>query len=286
MGIQDAYTQLMYQLFELYDDRESANIADWTIEHITGFKRIDRITNKQFPLNVNQQHLLVILTDQLLQHKPVQYVLNEAWFAGMKFYVDENVLIPRPETEELIECIIEESRNSKVKGQMVLDIGTGSGCIPIALKNKLPECDAHALDISEGALNVAKKNAASLNAPIKFYETNILDRTKWGLLPMFDVIVSNPPYIKQSEEKEMHNNVLKHEPHLALFVPDEDALLFYKAIAEFGLQHLNRGGQLFFEINEMMGNDVKELLELKGYSDVEVKKDMQRKDRMVRSTLI
>jgi release factor glutamine methyltransferase len=103
---------------------------------------------------------------------------------------------------------------------------------------------------------------------------------------MFDVIVSNPPYIKQSEEKEMHNNVLKHEPHLALFVPDEDALLFYKAIAEFGLQHLNRGGQLFFEINEMMGNDVKELLELKGYSDVEVKKDMQRKDRMVRSTLI
>ena len=285
MGIQEAYTQLMYQLFELYDDREAANIADWTIEHITGFKRIDRITNKQFPLSISQQELLKTYTEELLQHKPVQYVLNEAWFAGMQFYVDENVLIPRPETEELVGWIVDESQKSKVKSQKVLDIGTGSGCIPVALKKKLPELDVYALDVSEDALNVAKKNASEQKATITFFQTDILDKSKWNSLPKFDIIVSNPPYIKQSEEKEMRGNVLIHEPHLALFVPDEDALLFYKTIAEFGLQHLNKDGRLYFEINEIMGNKVKELLEQKSYSNIEVKKDMQGKDRMVRVTL-
>ncbi|QEC67505.1 peptide chain release factor N(5)-glutamine methyltransferase [Panacibacter ginsenosidivorans] len=284
MGIQEAYTQLMYQLFELYDDRESANIADWTIEHITGFKRIDRITNKQFPLNILQEESLKTYTEQLLQHKPVQYILHEAWFAGIKFYVDENVLIPRPETEELVMWIVEETKKSKVKNQKVLDIGTGSGCIPIALKKKLPELDVHALDVSEDALNVAKKNAVTQNVDITFYKTNILDRDKWNSLPLFDIIVSNPPYIKQSEEKEMRDNVLLHEPHLALFVPDEDALLFYKTITELGLQHLNKDGQLFFEINEMLGNEVKDLLKQKGYSNIEIKKDMQGKDRMVKAS--
>jgi release factor glutamine methyltransferase len=286
MSLQDAYTQLMYQLFELYDDRESANIADWVIEHITGFKRIERITNKQFPLNTSQQELLKAYTAQLLQHKPVQYVLQQAWFAGMKFFVDENVLIPRPETEELVEWIAKEVSGFKFQVSSLLDIGTGSGCISIALKKRLPGFNVYALDVSEEALNIAKKNAASLNAPIKFYESNILDKTKWNLLPMFDVIVSNPPYIKRSEEKEMRGNVLQHEPHLALFVPDEDALLFYKTIAEFGSQHLNKDGQLFFEINEALGEEVKELLLQKGYSNVEVRKDMQGKERMVKANFI
>jgi len=275
----------MYQLFELYDDREAANIADWTIEHITGFKRIDRITNKQFPLSISQQELLKTYAEELLQHKPAQYVLNEAWFAGMQFYVDENVLIPRPETEELVGWIVDESQKSKVKSQKVLDIGTGSGCIPVALKKKLPELDVYALDVSEDALNVAKKNASEQKVTITFFQTDILDKSKWNSLPKFDIIVSNPPYIKQSEEKEMRGNVLIHEPHLALFVPDEDALLFYKTIADFGLQHLNKDGRLYFEINEIMGNKVKELLEQKSYSNIEVKKDMQGKDRMVRVTL-
>jgi release factor glutamine methyltransferase len=283
MGIQDAYTQLMYQLFELYDDRESANIADWVIEHITGFKRIERITNKQFPLNTSQQELLKTYTAQLLQHEPVQYVLHEAWFCGLKFFVDENVLIPRPETEELVEWIEREVSSFQFPVSSLLDIGTGSGCIPISIKKKLPGCDVHALDISETALSVAEKNANILNASITFHEINILDNKQWDLLPMFDIIVSNPPYIKQSEEKEMRSNVLQHEPHVALFVPDEDALLFYKTIAEFGSQHLNKDGQLFFEINEALGEEVKELLLQKGYSNVEVKKDMQGKDRMVKA---
>ena len=285
MSIKDAYTQLMYQLFELYDDRESANIADWVIENITGFKRIDRITHKQFALNTFQQELLKKYSSELLQHKPVQYVLNEAWFAGMKFYVDENVLIPRPETEELVEWVVLESQKLKVKSKKLLDIGTGSGCIPVALKKKLPQSDIHALDVSNGALTVAEKNATSLNMAITFHEINILNKDSLSKLPSFDIIVSNPPYIKQSEEKEMRNNVLLHEPHLALFVPDEDALLFYKTIASFGLQHLNKNGQLFFEINEALGKEVKELLEQNGYSNVEVKKDMQGKDRMVKATL-
>lgn len=293
MGIQEAYTQLMYQLFELYDDREAANIADWTIEHITGFKRIDRITNKQFPLNKSQQELLQTYTVQLLQHMPVQYVLHEAWFAGMNLYVDENVLIPRPETEELVEWLVEESKKSKIKtclpdrqGQKVLDIGTGSGCIPVALKKKLPALDVHALDVSEGALNVAQKNADAQNTPINFYKADILDKTTWTSLPKFDIIVSNPPYIKQSEEKDMRNNVLGHEPHLALFVPDEDALLFYRMIAEFSLKHLNESGKLFFEINEALGKEVKQLLHNYGYSEIELRKDLQGKDRMIKATVI
>jgi release factor glutamine methyltransferase len=283
MHIQDAYTQLMYQLFELYSNREAANIADLVIEHITGFRRIDRITNKEFPLNEAQQRLLQTYTDQLLQHKPVQYVLHEAWFAGMAFYVDENVLIPRPETEELVEWMFKESQKSKVKSQKVLDIGTGSGCIPVAIKKKLPELDVFALDVSEEALAVAEKNAATHITPITFYQTDILDKNKWETLSKFDIIVSNPPYIKQSEEKEMRGNVLLHEPHLALFVPDEDALLFYKIIAEFGLSHLNEDGKLFFEINEALGKEVTALLEEHGYSNMELRKDMQEKDRMIKA---
>ncbi|CAN5788340.1 peptide chain release factor N(5)-glutamine methyltransferase [soil metagenome] len=293
MGIQEAYTQLMYQLFELYDDREAANIADWTIEHITGFKRIDRITNKQFPLSKPQQQLLNTYATQLLKHTPVQYVLHEAWFAGMNLYVDENVLIPRPETEELIEWIVEESQNlpagqasSKVKSQKVLDIGTGSGCIPVTLKKKLPAWDAHALDVSEGALAVAQKNADTQKTNITFYHSDILDKNQWNQLSTFDIIVSNPPYIKHSEEKDMRNNVLSHEPHLALFVPDEDALLFYRAIAEFGLTHLNEEGKLFFEINEALGNEVQQLLHDYNYIQTKLRKDMQGKDRMIKATVI
>jgi len=283
MHIQDAYTQLMYQLFELYSDREAANIADLVIEHITGFKRIDRITNKQFPLNDQQQELFETYTKQLLQHTPVQYVLHEAWFAGVNLYVDENVLIPRPETEELVEWVVEESKKSKVKSKKVLDIGTGSGCIPIALKKKLPAADMYALDVSEAALAVAEKNAETHNTPITFYQADFLDKSTWKKFSKFDIIVSNPPYIKQSEEKEMRGNVLLHEPHLALFVPDEDALLFYRSIAEFGLIHLTEAGELFFEINEALGKEVAELLEEHGYANIELRKDMQGKDRMIKA---
>ncbi|MBG9376316.1 peptide chain release factor N(5)-glutamine methyltransferase [Panacibacter sp. DH6] len=283
MGIQDAYNKLMYQLFERYDDREAANIADWVVEHITGFKRIDRIINKKFPLTNEQQQLLNTYTNELLQHKPVQYVLHEAWFAGMQLYVDENVLIPRPETEELVAWIVNDVTNAAFPVTTLLDVGTGSGCIPVAVKRKLPQVAVHALDVSEGALHVAESNAQTFKTPVTFYTLNILDDALWHTLPSFDIIVSNPPYIKQSEQLEMRRNVLLHEPHLALFVPDNDPLLFYKSIAAFGLTHLNKNGWLFFEINETLGNEVKALLASAGYTNIELRKDMQGKDRMVKA---
>lgn len=284
MIIQQAYKQLLFQLYEMYDDREAANIADMVIENITGFKKVDRLINKQFPLSEKQLQLLNDYTIQLLEHKPVQYVLHEAWFAGIKLYVDENVLIPRPETEELVELVVKTVASRQSLVVSILDIGTGSGCIPIALKKKLPSCEIHALDISEAALNVAKQNAVNQQTAINFHLLNILDKSSWKQLARFDIIISNPPYIKQSEGSSMQKNVLKYEPHLALFVDDEDALKFYKAIAEFGLEHLNNNGYLFFEINEMMGTQVFDLLTHYGYCSIELKKDLQNKERMIKAT--
>jgi release factor glutamine methyltransferase len=285
MTIQQSYKQLLFQLYEMYGDREAANIANIVIENITGFKKVDRLINKQFPLNEEQLQLLNDYTNELLKHKPVQYVLNEVWFAGMKLYVDENVLIPRPETEELIEWIVKTVASRKSQVASILDIGTGSGCIPVALKKKLLSVEVHALDISEEALNVAKRNAVTQQTEINFHLLNILDRNLWKQLPKFDIIVSNPPYVTQGEASSMQKNVLQYEPHLALFVDDEDAMKFYKAIAEFGLKHLNENGQLFFEINEMMGKQICDLLNQYRYLNIELKKDMQNKDRMIKATL-
>lgn len=285
MTIQEAYIKLVYQLFELYDDRESANIADLVIEQVTGLRKIDRILYKKFPLSAEQQEQLNKYSEALLQHKPVQYVLNEAWFAGMKFYVDENVLIPRPETEELVEWIIEEVAGYQLPVTSLLDIGTGSGCIPIALKKKMPAAEVHAVDISEEALHVAKKNAGSLNTAITFYQLDILNDSAWTQLPAFDIIVSNPPYIKKTEASDMRQNVLQYEPHLALFVPDNDPLIFYKNIAKFGLHHLHDNGLLFFETNETHGREVVEMLEATGYTEVKIRKDLQGKERMVKANL-
>jgi len=285
MTIQQSYKQLLFQLYEMYDDREAANIADLVIENITSFKKTDRLINKQFPLNEEQLQLLNDYTNELLKHKPVQYVLHEAWFAGMKLFVDENVLIPRPETEELIEWVIKEVAGCPLPVASLLDIGTGSGCIPVALKKKLPSVDVHALDNSKEALNVARRNAASQQTEINFHLLNILDKNLWKQLPKFDIIVSNPPYVTQSEASSMQQNVLRYEPHLALFVSDEDALKFYKAIGEFGLTHLNKNGKLFFEINERMGEQVCDLLMQNNYSNIELKKDLQNKERMIKANL-
>ncbi|HRI21189.1 MAG TPA: peptide chain release factor N(5)-glutamine methyltransferase [Panacibacter sp.] len=285
MTVQQTYSRLVAQLLELYDEREAVAIADWVIENITGFKKIGRIMNKQFLLNDTQQKKMVHYTEQLLQQKPVQYVLHEAWFAGLKLYVDENVLIPRPETEELIEWVAADCIKSKDIASgccySVLDIGTGSGCIAIALRKKIPFAEISAVDISDAALSTAKKNAAEHQTDIRFDQLDILDKASWKQLPVFDIIVSNPPYIKANEILTMKENVLKHEPHIALFVPDEDALIFYTTIAVFGFEHLVNTGKLYFEINELHGADVCAMLSNYGYNHVELRKDFQGKDRMV-----
>jgi release factor glutamine methyltransferase len=284
MTILQAQQQTLVQLKLLYDEREAANITDWVMEHITGQKRIDRLLNKQALLTSAQQEKLEIILPQLAAHKPVQYVLQEAWFAGMPFFVNEHVLIPRPETEELVEWIGVESQKLKVKSQKLLDVGTGSGCIPVSLKKKLPDSDITSIDVSEDALNVAKKNAAGLGTEIHFLHTDFLNEENWKQLPVFDIIVSNPPYIKQSEHSSMSKNVTAFEPSLALFVPDEDALLFYRKIALFAKTHLSKQGSVFLEINEALGKETAALYESEGYV-VELRKDMQGKERMVKGNL-
>lgn len=222
--------------------------------------------------------------------KPIQYLLGTTEFYGYKFRVNEQVLIPRPETEELVELILKETRDVRnetgdtKQAFNVLDIGTGSGCIAIALKKKLPEANVSAIDISGEALLVAKANAILNQTKINFLQADILsplsprDEARGGA---FDIIVSNPPYVRISEKEKMSKNVLDNEPHVALFVNDNDPLLFYKAIADFALQHLAPHGKLYFEINEALGNEVKKLLEGKGLGNIQVKKDMSGKNRMV-----
>jgi release factor glutamine methyltransferase len=282
MTTQSAQQEALSALKLLYEDREAANIADWVMEHITGKKRIDRIIDKQALLSEQQTTQLQSILTDLATNKPIQYVLGEAWFAGDKFYVNESVLIPRPETEELIFWTTKEIQHSTFNIQTVLDIGTGSGCIPISLKKKLPEVSVTSIDVSGEALQVAKQNAETLNADINFLQLDFLDEKKWDQLPVYDIIVSNPPYIKQSEESNMLPNVLKYEPVLALFVPDEDALLFYRKIAAFAKTHLSAHGMIFLEINEALGNEVVALFENFGFG-TELRKDMQERDRMIKA---
>jgi release factor glutamine methyltransferase len=282
MTIQVAYQQLLSQLIGVYDESEAENISNMVIEYITLSTKMQRVINKEQALSDLQASQLSVITNQLLLHKPIQYVLNEAWFAGMKLYVDENVLIPRPETEELVQWILDEVQSKDADTKTVLDIGTGSGCIPIALKKKLPKLNVRAVDVSETALNVAIKNAMLQAVQVYFIRMDFLQKESWNQFGKFDIIVSNPPYVKQSESLEMHKNVLEHEPHLALFVPDNDALLFYRNIAAFSTTHLADIGAVFLEINETLGNGVAALFNQEGFA-TELRKDMQGKDRMIKA---
>ncbi|HEY0612889.1 MAG TPA: peptide chain release factor N(5)-glutamine methyltransferase, partial [Chitinophaga sp.] len=204
----------------------------------------------------------------------------------MELMVNPQVLIPRPETEELVEWIVNNVRMGGSANVRMLDIGTGSGCIPLALKKELPAANVWGIDVSPGALETAKANARQQELDVRFEEVNVLDEQATAGLPVFDIIVSNPPYIKQSEHTVMQQQVLAYEPSLALFVPDEDALLFYRVIAVLAKHKLTPGGSLYFEINEALGNEVVELLKTAGYKDVTLKQDIFGKDRMVKAVFI
>ena len=282
MTIKVAYKKLLFQLYALYQEREAANIADMVIEHISGFRKLDRVLNSHSIISIDQEKKLETITQQLLLNIPVQYVLKEAWFYGMKFFVDKNVLIPRPETEELIEWMISEIKNENLQ---ILDIGTGSGCIAIAVKKKVSLANITALDISETAIKIAKQNATILNSEINFIASNFFNELDWNEFPIFDIIVSNPPYIKQSEKINMNKRVTEQEPHAALFVPDDDALLFYKKIAVFGKEHLSRNGKIFVEINEILGTETESVFRQYGYQ-TQLKKDLQGKERMIKAIKI
>ena len=299
MTIQEAQQRLLFQLYNVYDNREAMNIAEIVMERITGWKKIDRILNKQLPLLPDSARLMENYTADLLAYKPVQYVLNEAWFCGLKFFVNEQVLIPRPETEELVEWIQQTIINENLVNKLrfaekqlpanndltILDIGTGSGCIPISLKKKFPEIEIYACDISKSGLEVAQLNAITHHTEISFLQINFLDRSQWSPLPVMDTIISNPPYIPLKDKSLMRPNILQYEPHLALFVDDDNPLEFYRAIAGFAKEKMKPGGNIFVEINEDLAKDVQELFFENGFLQVELKKDMQGKDRMVRVKL-
>ena len=283
MTIHEANLQLLFRLYEIYDDREAANIADLVMENITGWKRIDRVTNKLVKMSDVMTQQLEKYTYELLTHKPVQYVLHEVWFAGLKLYVDENVLIPRPETEELVDLIIKEFKKDRHhianRENKILDIGTGSGCIPVAIKKYLADAEVFSMDISDKALDVAKKNAELNEVRLNFIHADILDEQQWDEISLVDIIVSNPPYIPSNEKSLMADNVTKFEPHLALFVPDNDALKFYKVIAAFAKKKLLPEGKIFVEVHENFAEAVKDVFSYLG--DVQIKNDMQGKQRFV-----
>lgn len=245
----------------------------------------------------------------LMEYKPIQQVLGEAWFYKMKFFVNDHVLIPRPETEELVELVINEirSRLYDVRGTMydttnspkvspkenvvhqtsyilhILDIGTGSGCIPITLKKYLPECNYTGIDVSTKALEVAEKNAALLNAPVQFLQVDFLDGESWGLLGNYDIIVSNPPYISHKEKQKLDKNVTDWEPHQALFVPDNDPLIFYKKIALFAQTHLSETGKIFVEIHQDHATETLHCFE-PYFRDCKIIKDISGNNRMITAT--
>jgi release factor glutamine methyltransferase len=281
MTIRSAQQQLRMQLTTLYELREADTITGWAMDHITGLQKTGRLLISEQELRPEWQAELNRITRELLNHRPVQYVLGEAWFAGMRFFVNEHVLIPRPETEELVQWLLDAVPASEGSVQ-VLDIGTGSGCIPITLKHKKPALKISAIDVSQAALTVARSNAVALGGEIDWLAIDFLDEKNWQQLPLFDIIISNPPYVKESESGQMARHVLDYEPALALFVPDEDALLFYRKIALFGAAHLVNGGMIFLEINESLGRGVIELLAGLGYG-TESRKDLQGRDRMIRA---
>jgi release factor glutamine methyltransferase len=284
MTMQEATYFLLNKLRTIYDQAEAGIITDWVMEHLTGSKKAERMLYKSAAITPEEELQLRQYAERLMTHEPVQYVLNESWFCGFKFYVDKNVLIPRPETEELVEWIITNCK-FPINELKILDIGSGSGCIPISLKRKLRKAEIWGCDISKTALQVAHKNAEALGTDVNFIQLDFLDKQQWQQLPSFDIIVSNPPYIPEKGAAQMQPNVLKYEPSSALFVPDNDPLVFYKAIVEFGKQHLNKGGSIYLEIHEDLGEATTKLLQTNGYS-TELKKDMQQKDRMIKSGLV
>jgi len=284
MTMQEATYFLLNKLRTIYSEGEAGQITDWVMENLTGSKKAERMLYKNADITSKEEVLLRQYTERLLQHEPVQYILNESWFCGLRFYVDKNVLVPRPETEELVEWVVSNCK-FPVDQLRILDIGSGSGCISVSLKRRIRRAEVWGCDVSDAALAVAKKNAESFGTDVNFVQLDFLDSTTWQLLPSFDIIISNPPYIPAKDKKDMQPNVLLHEPATALFVPDNDPLVFYKAIAEFGKTHLNKAGSVFTEIHESLGERTLEIFKSAGYKS-ELKKDMQQKDRMIRSGLI
>ena len=279
--MQTAINHILSELKGLYPDTEIKSFSYLIIEKLTGFSRTEIIVNKNTLFSDEQHHVIETFIEKLKKNVPIQYILGETEFFGLIFNVNESVLIPRPETEELVEWI--RSENNRSADLNILDIGTGSGCIAISLKHEFPNASVQAFDISEQALNTARSNAERNKLDVTFSQTDILNAPETE--QRWDIIVSNPPYVTELEKSSILPNVLEHEPHLALFVPDNDPLLFYRSIALFAKHHLKPQGKLYFEINRSFGVETVELLTNLGFCNVELRKDISGNDRMVRAEI-
>ena len=265
-------------LLNLYDREEAESIFFIVIEFFLHITKNDYILNKSITISESELLQIHFVLKDLKKGIPLQYILGETYFMGLKLKVNANVLIPRPETEELVDWIIQSHNNEKIN--RIVDIGTGSGCIALSLKKQFKNTQVFALDISESALQVARENALINNFEINFQQKDIL--TDSSIPNQIDILVSNPPYVTRKEAERMHTNVLDNEPHLALFVPDNDALLFYKQIVEIAKVNLKTNGWLYFEINQYLADEMKELFIQNNFKNIELKKDISGNYRMIR----
>ncbi len=279
-----------------YSSEEVDSFFYLLVEHYLNLERFVLAVQPDLNISKEQEQPFFEALSALKLNQPIQYIIGKTSFAGMEFFVDENVLIPRPETAELVQWIIEEVQSTKyeVRGTtassaiQILDIGTGSGCIAVSLAKNLPNADLVAFDVSEKALEVAKKNAEHNGAKIIFLQADILNLKSVDALfekRKFDIIVSNPPYVREIEKKEMSKNVLDHEPSSSLFVPDENPLVFYQSICEFAQNNLKPEGLLYLEINQYLAEETEQLLEANNFQDIELRKDIFGNDRMLKGRL-
>lgn len=282
--IGDIRSYYAQQLFKFYDERETESLIFILLEDYAGVSKSEIIINPEITINESELLNIHFAVKDLINYKPIQYILGKTEFYGIPILVNPDVLIPRPETEELVNWIIQDTFNDQER--KILDIGTGSGCIAIALKNSLSGAIIQAIDNSQKALDIANQNALMNQAEIIFSHLNILDKKQWKNLGHFDIIVSNPPYIRNKEKIEMNKNVLNYEPESALYVDDNDPLKFYKSLAEFSLTHLNENGSLYCEINQYLGQETIELFESYDFLHINLKKDFKGNDRLIKAVKI
>ncbi|MGB1283745.1 MAG: peptide chain release factor N(5)-glutamine methyltransferase [Polaribacter sp.] len=322
MQLKNYKTFFAQKLSSLYPKTEIDTFFFLLVEEYLGFQRIDTVLKLGYIITKNQLSSLNIALKRLQKEEPIQYILGKTEFYGLPFLVDKNTLIPRPETEELVEWILAEVSNFqgfrvskfqgfkvskfqgfKVSKLTVLDIGTGTGCIPISLAKHLPNTTISAIDVSKKALKIAKKNAQLNAVDIDFFEADVLKIRNLNVIAKeerlkqsqnnfffnelkFNIIISNPPYVRELEKVTIKNNVLQNEPHLALFVEDNNPLIFYKKIADLAKNHLTKNGILFFEINQYLGKEIVKMLHKKGFKNIEIRKDLFGNNRMVKCGLI
>ena len=268
------------ELTTVLSEREAVLYFERCCQSWLGLSKTDLVFQKNFLLSESQILRFLYAIKDFKKHTPLAYVLKEQHFYGLDFKVSTDVLIPRPETEELVDLILRENQNVK----NILDIGTGSGCIPISLKKHLPLAEIWGIDISENALKIAKENAHNLGLKVNFICADALNLAKSEVSNItWDILVSNPPYIPNLEKSSMDKNVTQHEPSIALFVPDENPLIFYQAIAEWAINHLSIEGKLYFEIHEEFATEVEALLNEIGFSSIKIIQDLQGKNRMIKA---